>query len=398
MKTVVLILALGLGAGCSRLSSSKSESDTAAAAAPAPAVPVQAASIEARDMDRPVEAVGTLDPNEEVTVASQVEGVVDRMLVDLGDAVRQGQPLATLDTRELELALRQQRASLDQELARVGLTDENAAIDENSTSQVRQARASYEEARIALDRAQKLFQEQLIARQQLDQAQARFDLAEAAQRNATEVVRNIRATIAARRASVDLALKKLADAKISAPLGGYIKTKMTSEGQFLKNGSPVAVIVQNNPLRLRVEAPEAVIQDVRPGRLVRFSVDAFPNRTFEGRITRLAPSLDEQSRTLRLEATVNNDAGLLKPGLFARVTIQTGRREKALVAPAEALFSVAGLEKMFVIEDGKVTERIVRSGARVDDRVEILEGVKEGERVAVSNLGSLQQGREVSVQ
>jgi RND family efflux transporter MFP subunit len=361
-------------------------------------VAVQAVSIEARDMDRPVDAVGTLDPNEEVTVASQVDGVVEKMLVDLGDAVRPGQTIATLDTRELELSLRQQRAALDQELARVGLTDENATFDEGSTSQVRQAKAAYDEARIALDRTRKLFDEQLIARQQLDQAQARYDVAEASQRNATEVVRNIRATIAARRASVDLALKKLADARITAPLGGYIKAKMSAEGQFVKNGSPVAVIVQNNPLRLRVEVPETAIQNVRPGRAVRFTVDAWPDKTFEGRITRLAPSLDEQSRTLRLEAAVNNDAGLLKPGLFARVTIQTGRREKALVAPAEALFTVAGLEKLFVIEDGKVSERIVRSGARVDDRVEILEGVKEGERVAVSNLGSLQQGREVSIQ
>jgi RND family efflux transporter MFP subunit len=203
---------------------------------------------------------------------------------------------------------------------------------------------------------------------------------------------------AARRASLDLALKKLADAKISAPLGGYIKTKLAAEGQYLKSGTPVAVIVQNNPLRLRVEVPETAIQDVRPGRVVHFKVDAWPDKQFEGRITRLAPSVDEQSRTLRLEATVNNDAGLLKPGLFARVTIQTGRREKALVVPADALFTIAGLEKLFVIEDGKVSERVVRSGARVEDRVEILEGVKEGERVAISNLGNLQQGREVSVQ
>jgi cobalt-zinc-cadmium efflux system membrane fusion protein len=131
---------------------------------------------------------------------------------------------------------------------------------------------------------------------------------------------------------------------------------------------------------------------------VHFNVDAWPDRQFEGKIAHVAPILDEQSRTLRLEATVNNDAGLLKPGLFARVTIQTGRREKALVAPAEAIFTVAGLEKVFIVEENRVTERLVRSGVRVADRIEILEGVKEGERVAVSNLGNLQQGREVAVQ
>jgi RND family efflux transporter MFP subunit len=117
---------------------------------------------------------------------------------------------------------------------------------------------------------------------------------------------------------------------------------------------------------------------------------------FEGRISRLAPSVNQQSRTLKLEALVNNASGALKPGLFARVAIQTGKIEKALVAPPSAVFNVAGLDKIFVIEGGKVNERIVRLGSRGTDYVEILEGVKEGDVVATSNLGSLQQGREVA--
>jgi membrane fusion protein (multidrug efflux system) len=94
---------------------------------------------------------------------------------------------------------------------------------------------------------------------------------------------------------------------------------------------------------------------------------------------------------------VNNSDGALMPGLFARVTIQTDRREKALVVPAAAIFTFAGLEKVFVVQDGKVVERIVRTGTHLDGSVEVLEGVKAGEMVATSNLGSLQQGREVSV-
>ena len=94
---------------------------------------------------------------------------------------------------------------------------------------------------------------------------------------------------------------------------------------------------------------------------------------------------------------VSNSDGTLKPGLFARVTIQTDRREKALVVPSAAIFTFAGLEKVFVVQDGKVVERIVRTGTHLDGAVEVLEGVKAGEAVAISNLGSLQQGREVSV-
>src|SRR5688572_1748536 len=118
---------------------------------------------------------------------------------------------------------------------------------------------------------------------------------------------------------------------------------------------------------------------------------------FEGRIARISPSVNQQSRTLKLEALVNNSDAALKPGLFARVTIVTDQNDEVLVAPQEALFTFAGLEKVFVIESGKVAERIVRSGSRIGGDVEIVEGVKEGDVVATSNLGNLQQGREVAV-
>jgi RND family efflux transporter MFP subunit len=129
---------------------------------------------------------------------------------------------------------------------------------------------------------------------------------------------------------------------------------------------------------------------------VEFHVDALPDRSFQGRVSRLSPAVNPQSRTLALEALVDNRDGLLKPGFFARATIQTNRRDKALAVPAEALFSLAGIEKVFVVSDNKVSERIVRSGTRLTDSVEIVDGVREGELVATSNLGNLQQGVEVS--
>src|SRR5262245_49174206 len=122
---------------CSR-SNSQDTRHAEAASAPTP-VSIAAARVETRELQRSVEAVGTLDPNEEVTISNQVEGTVERLFVDLGDAVRAGQVIAQLDTRELELNVHQQEAALQQELARVGLTDANASFDEAATSQVRQA-------------------------------------------------------------------------------------------------------------------------------------------------------------------------------------------------------------------------------------------------------------------
>ncbi len=394
---VILFLLLVLAFVPSCPSTNPKNAQQAEAASPPPALVVETAKVGWRELQRSVDAVGTLDPNEEVTVSSLVEGTVEKLFVDLGDGVRTGQVIAELDTRELELAVHQQQAALQQELARLGLADANASVDEATTSQVRQAEATFEEARLRLDRTKKLAEQGVLPKQQLEEQQARYDVAEAAVRSSRETVRNIRATIAARKVSLTLAEKKLADARVTAPISGFIKDRLVSEGQFLKSNSPVVTIVQNSPLKLRVDVPESAVAFVRAGRPVQFHVDAFPDRTFEGRISRISPSVDQQSRTLKIEALADNPAGVLKPGFFARVTIQTDRRDRVLVVPSAALFNFSGLEKLFVIENGKVAERIVRSGTRLDGQVEIVEGVKEGELVAASNIENLQQGREVSV-
>jgi len=397
MKKVVVALLLAISgiSGACASSGSKDASTTAAAPAP-PAVSIETTKIEVRELPRTVEAIGTLDPNEEVTVSNQVEGPVAKVLVDLGDFVKAGQVLATLDTSELELAVRLQTAALQQEVARIGISDPNANIEESSTSQVKQAEATLSEARSRLDRTKRLADEGVVSKQQLDEQQAKFDVADATVKLARESVRNIKATIAARKAGLDLAQKKLGDARITAPMSGLVKERLVSEGTYLKANSPVVTLVQISPLKLRVDMPETAIESVRAGRAVQFTVDSLPDKMFDGRISRLSPSVNQQSRTLKLEALVDNSNGTLKPGLFARVTILTGKTEKALVAPAGALFTVAGLEKLFVIDGGKVSERIVRTGSRGADYVEILEGVKEGDVIATSNLGSLQQGREVT--
>ena len=400
MKVFALVLLLAILPGCSSSKSQPDASDGNVQAANVPtaaaAIAVQSAKVEVRDMQRSVEAVGSLDPNEEITVSNQVEGLVSKVFVDLGDSVKTGQVIAQLDTSELDLTVRQQTAALQQELARLGLTETSSDIDDATTSLVRQANATFAESKIQLDRTTALVSQGLLPKQQLDEQQARYNVAEAVLNAARENVRNIRATITARRASLALAQKKLADARIVSPMSGFIKERLIAEGMYLKANSPVVSVVQISPMKLRFDVPENAIDSVKVGGPVQFQVDTFPTRKFAGRISRIAPSVDRASRTLKVEALVNNSDGILKPGIFARVTILTGQHDKALTVPAAAVFQFAGLDKVFVIENGKIVERIVRSGTQTETFVEIVEGVKEGETVATSNLGSLQQGREVT--
>src|SRR4029077_19515749 len=171
MKSLPLLFLslLILAPGCS--SSNRQNAEQAEAATAPPPIAIDVAKVETQELLRSVEAVGTLDPNEEVTISNQVEGTVETLFVDLGDAVRAGQVIAQLDTRELELNVHQQEAALQQELARLGLAAVNASFDEPSTSQVRQAEAAFTDAKIRLDRTRKLAESGVIAREQLDAQQ-----------------------------------------------------------------------------------------------------------------------------------------------------------------------------------------------------------------------------------
>jgi RND family efflux transporter MFP subunit len=125
------------------------------------------------------------------------------------------------------------------------------------------------------------------------------------------------------------------------------------------------------------------------------NVDAFPNRTFTGRVVRIGPSLDEKTRALTVEAEVANSGNLLRPGMFAKSQLITSANAPAVMVPQRAVAPAAGLSKVFVIDNGKVVERIVKTGATDGDLIEIVEGVKDGETVATSNLDKLHTGTAV---
>jgi RND family efflux transporter MFP subunit len=125
-------------------------------------------------------------------------------------------------------------------------------------------------------------------------------------------------------------------------------------------------------------------------------VEAFPSRKFSGRIVRIGPSLDEKTRALTVEAEVANSGNQLRPGMFAKSQLITSQNAPAVMIPKRAVMTVAGLSKAFVIENGRASERIVKTGASDGELVEITEGVKSGETVATSNLDKLQTGTVVS--
>ena len=154
--------------------------------------------------------------------------------------------------------------------------------------------------------------------------------------------------------------------------------------------------MSTNPIRLRADIPESSVSAVRVGQTISVTTDAFPNRTFTGRVTRLGTSLSEQTRALPVEAVIANPSNTLRPGMFAKSQLVTNRNGSAIMVPTKAIFTIAGILKVFVIENGKAVEKLVKTGLTDGELIEITEGINEGDQVATSNLDKLQQGSNVT--
>ena len=388
------MLSIALLASCS----SKSKESSARADAksePAAAIQVSTAPVIERSTNRGVEVVGSLEAQDQVTVSSQGSGNLESISVDLGSPVSRGQVIARIDQRELKLKRDQAEAALHQAEAKLGIT-RDGKIDPQKQPDVRQAVAALERARYDLTAAKKLFDAGTISNQQYDVYQKTVDQAEARYQASLENVRNLEGIIEEKRAALDLTKKQLADSDMISPLSGVVKEKTASRGEYLQPGKPVVTIVQINPLRLRLEVPETFAASIAKGQVVTLKVDSFADREFKGVIKRINPSMDEKSRSLMAEAEVANPNALLRPGMFARSQIVSNSKTIALMVPEKAVVSLAGVTKIFILEGSVAVERIVKLGARDGSLVEILEGIKPGERVITSNAEQLHDGSAVA--
>lgn len=387
------------GAACSRTKQPEATADAAtkpAAAATPQVVDVTSVAALTRNLQRSVEVVGSLAADEEVVVSAQVAGELSQLNVDFGSYVAQGQVIAVIDQRDAKLKVEQAEATLKQTLARLGMK-EGEKFDPHQNADVRVAKASLDWAQMDLDRNSKLIENGDISRSIYDQAMTQHNLAKARYQAALDSVNQQLAIVEQQRSALSLAKKAVTDTVVRSPISGAVKEKLSNRGSYLAVGGKIVTLVKINPLRLRADIPESSSAAVSKGQTMTLTVEALAGRTFSGRVVRISPSLNEQTRALTVEAEVSNSGNLLRPGMFAKSQLITAKNSSAILIPAKAVLSAAGLSKVFVIENGKAVERIVKTGVTDGDLIEIVEGVKDGEVVAASNLDKLQTGTIVTV-
>lgn len=347
MKTEILFAAcaailLGLTA-CGRKARSETPPER-------PPVAVETAALRRVDLPVEVPVVGTLEARFAADVKPDVSGTVSEVLVSQWVPVRKGQLLARMDDREARAALLQARAEA--------------------------ARADRE-----LERARKLKEAGLMTAQGLEDAET------------------IRETAAA---ALLLAETRLQKTEIRSPLDGVVAERTVSPGDFVENmsGPPMFRVVDNRLFDLTVSVPSSQIHRVAPGQALRFTTDAAPGRTFEGRVAYVNPAADPASRTVAVRAEVPNAGGSLRSGLFVKGILRCGVREKVLLLPREALLSwdaSAGTAEVFVVVGDRARRTPVRTGESSPDGVEVVSGLAEGAAVVTRGAFNLQDGDRVQV-
>jgi multidrug efflux pump subunit AcrA (membrane-fusion protein) len=389
---VVAAAALALTAsGCSKPDAAQARSREGTAK------PVQVEVVRLDAVRRAVDVVGTLVAVDQVTISSEADGKVSRILADLGDRVTAGQVLIQLDREKQQYTYEQQQAALARTLAQYGASDPEHLPEIEKTPDVQKANADLVQATQAFDRASELFKRTLISQQTLDDAKAALQSKRASYDSALQNAKNLRASIQASEATMKLAGRQLRDTDIRAPFDGYVEKRLVNLGELVKTQMPVMAVVRLDPLKVTAEIPEKMAPWIKDGQPVALQVDAYRGKTFTGKVSRISPGVNAATRAFPFEALVPNADTVLKPGTFARVHIESGKVDDVLTLPYSALQYRYGVNRVFVVGGDKLSMRELAVGERMGDRIEIVSGVKAGERVAVTDVDTLADGTPVVV-
>lgn len=401
---IVLLITAGISLSSCGGSRANVRKEETAANAPA-AVEVTTAAAIKRDLPRFFEATGSLAGDQQTDVAPQTSGKVVAVGVEIGSPVRRGQMIVKLDDTELNLRVAQAATQVEQAKAAVRQAEEKIglkpgqAFDPNRVAEVASAKVMLDLAEKNLRRAEKLIESGDVSRSFYDDQRARRDqlkeqyevaLAQARQNFAGVDV--ARTNVATAQAQLDLARKSLSYAIIPAPIDGFVAERTADVGEYVSPQQKVVTIVRTNPMRIRIDIPEQAIPEVKVGQSVSVTTSAWPDKNFAGRIARIAPNVSAASRTLTVEAEIDNSSGALKPGQFATVRILQERAEPAVLVPARAVVTEAGVSRVFVIKNGHAEQRLVQTGQAEGDLIEVRNGVAADEQVATSGQERLSDG------
>lgn len=336
---LLIAAALALVAGCR----GEKGAGAGAAAAPPP-MPVEVAEASRGKVQEVLHALGTLEAAERVKVTAEIDAIALSLPFEEGRVIRKGETLAVLNDSEL-------------------------------AAEARRAEALRNQARLTAERFEHLTREKIASPQDLDNARAALQVAEA---------------------NVGLAHARLGKTRIVAPFSGVVGTRLVSPGVYLRAGDTITEIARIDTVKVAFAVPERYLADLRRGANVTVTTVAFPGKPFTGAVNVVDPILDPATRSARLTAVIPNPSGELRPGMSADVTATLAERPEAVTVPDEAVFAEGDRNFVFVVKpDSTVVRQPIKLGARQPGRVEVSEGLTGGEKVVRAGHQKLFEGAKV---
>lgn len=337
---------------------------------------------------------GAFRPYQQVDVHAKVAGYIRNIYVDVGDYVKAGQVLAILEVPELNAQVAGAKADIRRYQDAERRAQSEIQRDESMHAAYHSAYARLKQASDA--------RSGLIAEQELDDSMAKDKETEAQIESSRAAFSESQSQLLAAQADLDRLSALQGYSHITAPFSGVVTKRYADTGALIQAGTasdtqsmPVVQMAEWTRLRLVVPVPESAVPQLRLGDVVQVHVSAM-NRDLDGKIARFADALDEETRTMHTEIDVENPKGILKDGMYADAKILLEQHENALTVPVQALDrSSSGASVLTVDTQGRVEPRDVKLGVEGSDRVEILSGLSENERVIVGNLGAFHRGERV---
>jgi RND family efflux transporter MFP subunit len=345
-------------------------------------VPVAIARLTSQPLS--YEAVGTVRPVTTSTLSSKLMGTVKEIRVQEGDRVKKGQTLVVIDKRNVTAQFRQAQAAL-----------EEASQAEAAAASTRDAAvAGAQLARATYDRYLKLIEEDSASRQEFDEVEARHRQAQASLKQVEQMLAAARYRVQQAAAAVSAAGVASDDAAILAPYDGIVTAKMSEVGDLATPGTPFFTLESAGGYRVDVVLPEAYFSAVRLNQSVMIRIPSLGDQPLEGSVETIVPVADQRSRSFLVKIRLPVD-GAARSGMFARAVIRTGE-ERIMLIPAAAVVPQGQLTGIFIVDDNQIARfRLIRTGRRFDDTVEIITGLDEGQRFVLSPPPALLDGAQV---
>jgi multidrug efflux pump subunit AcrA (membrane-fusion protein) len=350
-------------------------------------------------------------PRQEIVVAPKIAGRVATVQADVGQAVRAGEVLFTLESRDYEAQSRQAQAALDSAQANLTRTSDSSLSSQEIQAQaaVKQAQVQCDDAKDLADRTEKLYADGTVSRQQRDAVRAKLDSASIAldtakanlallqQKGGPQSTGLASTQVDQARAAVDLAQSQLDNTVIRSPITGAVSIRNVDPGELVAAGTPAFAVIDASALTAETSVEESTVRTLRKGQDVRIGIDTAGTSKVSGVVETISPAADPRTQGYTVKLSIPAPPASVLPGMFARVWFPVETRTNVLVVPNTAVVTESGVDSVYVVEAGVVHRRVVKTGLSDDAVTEIVDGLSDGAVVVTEGQSFLNDGDSVTI-